>query len=83
MNLNKNEIVMTSVVAGVVVAGATDIVLNFEKIRRSMWGQEQHYLTKNRGPVSRLAHAWASQTAMGRAASWAFQRVAPQLEEGR
>ena len=78
--VKKTEVTVSSVVAGVIIAGAADLVLHREKIRQSMRGQEHHYLTNHRGSASRFVHALASQTVTGRLASWAFQRMNPRLE---
>lgn len=78
--MKKSEAALTAFVAGVVVAGAADIVIHREKIRLSMLGQENHFATKDRGTFSRMAHALASQTATGRALNWAFHQVTPRLE---
>ncbi len=71
----KPEQTATLVVAGVLIASAADLVLHRDKIRRSLHGQQQHYSTKHRGPVSRLAHAVAAHTFTGRLLGRALERA--------
>lgn len=73
--MKKSEVTATMVIAGVVIAGTADLMIHHKKIRRSLRGQEQHYATKDRGTVSRLAHALASQTVTGRLLTGALQQV--------
>ncbi len=73
--MKKSEVTATVVIAGVVIAGTADLMIHHKKIRRSLRGQEQHYATKDRGAVSRLAYALASQTFTGRLLTTALQQV--------
>ena len=73
--MKKSEVTAVTVIAGVLVAGTADLVIHHDKIRRSLQGQQQHYATKDRGAVSRLAHALASQTVTGRLLTGALQQV--------
>ena len=75
--MTNNEKVVAAVVAGLAAAAAADVVMNRDKIRRSMEGQKQHYKTKDRSPVTQLAHALAAHTTTGKAMNWAFDRFRP------
>jgi len=73
--MNSYEKLASAVAVGFVVAAITDLVIHRQNIRRSLRGQKQHYLTKDRNPIHRLAHALASQTATGQVASEALHKV--------
>jgi hypothetical protein len=73
--MKKTEISLAMAAAGVLIAGAADLVIHHEKIRQSLHGQEQHYATRHRGPLTRLAHALAAQTFTGRLVMEARQRL--------
>lgn len=78
--MKSSEAKIGAVVAGVLIVGAADIVVHRGKIQQSMRGQEHHYTTKHRGPLSRFGHALASQTFTGKMTSWVAGQVVPALE---
>ena len=79
----KEKKIVSAVVTGLAIAGAVDIIVHRNNIKLSILGQQQHYKTKDRSPISQIAHALASQTSTGRALGWALQRVNPPRLESK
>lgn len=73
--MKNREKSVTILTAAALVAGAADLVIHSENIRRSMRGQQQHYATRERSALSRFAHALAAQTVTGRVVSAAIRQL--------